>query len=152
MNIIKRIWAFLTVGKLVWLKDHDDQVTLSISRIDPFGRRYAKRWWPTDFKNVTLLDGGKIKEDCYVKEWKYVREKDEKDRKKIPFPRLCDLEIRISHPMLEEADSYDLFSVMRRMNEIRRIFLKNGYEYTEESKPETSVTICKLSKCEGVSK
>jgi len=68
-KMIKRIWAFITGQKLVWLKDFDGTITLSINQKDGFGS-YAKRHWPYNIKNVRLLPGGKIGNGSYVTAWK----------------------------------------------------------------------------------
>lgn len=68
-----RIWAILTGGDLVWLRDHDGEVTLTIARRTPFGDLIAKRFWPTNIRNVMLLPGGEVAGGAYVEEWKYVK-------------------------------------------------------------------------------
>lgn len=71
--MIIRLWAFLTRRRLVWLRDHDGDVTLSIATIDPWGDMVAERHWPYKIRSVRLLPDGKVAPDCYVKEWKYVK-------------------------------------------------------------------------------
>lgn len=68
--MIIRLWAFLTGRPLVWLRDHDGEVTLSIATTDPWGDTVAQRHWPYKIRLVRLLPGGKVSPDCYVKEWK----------------------------------------------------------------------------------
>ena len=70
MNIIKRVYAFLTRRKLVWLQDFDDEETLSIARKGRFGDVIADRTWPFGIKIVKLLDNGVV-DGVYVKNWKY---------------------------------------------------------------------------------
>lgn len=67
--MIKRIWALLTRGRLVWLRYRDGEVTLSIARADPWGNLTAELWWPYSIRTVRLLDGGRV-DGGYVKEWK----------------------------------------------------------------------------------
>ena len=72
MNTIKRLWAWLTGGRLVWLIDHDGEETLAIARENFWGELTAERWWPCGIREVVLLDGGKTLEgpDGYVDAWK----------------------------------------------------------------------------------
>jgi hypothetical protein len=67
--MVKWLWAKLTGGKLVWLRDMDGEVTLSIARRDPWGDLSAKRYWPSHIRTVRLLPDGKV-DGRYVKEWK----------------------------------------------------------------------------------
>lgn len=69
MKIIMILWAKLTGSKLVWLKDLDGEVALSIAYQDTFGDVYAKRWWPFNIRTVQLLDNGKIENGYYVERW-----------------------------------------------------------------------------------
>ena len=69
-NMIKRIWAKLTGGRLVWLKDFDGERTLAISRVDAWGTRYAKRYWPFNVLIVVLKDDGTVS-NSYVKLWTF---------------------------------------------------------------------------------
>lgn len=64
-----RIWAILTRQKLVYLKDHDWTITLTVAKKTPFGY-VAKRQWPTNIRNVLLLNGGDVKNGVYVSEWR----------------------------------------------------------------------------------
>jgi hypothetical protein len=69
--MIKRIWSYLTGGKLVWLRTVDGGSTLSIAYQSPFGDRIAKQFWPYSFSIVILLDDGKTN-NGFIKAWKYV--------------------------------------------------------------------------------
>lgn len=66
--MIKELWAKLTGGKLVWLRDLDGEVTLAIARRDPWGDMRAERWWPFRIRCVRLLPGGKV-DGGYVTDW-----------------------------------------------------------------------------------
>ena len=66
--MIKALWAKLTGGKLVWLRDADGTITLAIARRDPWGDMRAERWWPWRIRSVRLLPGGKV-DGSYVKDW-----------------------------------------------------------------------------------
>ena len=66
--MIKRIWAFLTGGKLVWLKDFDGEITLAIARKDPWGDMRAERHWPFSVRSVRLLPDGTV-DGSYVRFW-----------------------------------------------------------------------------------
>lgn len=68
--MIKRIWAWLAGGELVWLRDLDGTVTLTIARIDPWGCKTAKRYWPGNTRTVTLEADGTVSNGAYVKLWK----------------------------------------------------------------------------------
>lgn len=67
--MIKRIWAWITGGELVWLRDHDKTVTLSIAYTDPWGDKIAKRYWPNSIRTVVLRPDGTV-DGTYVVEWK----------------------------------------------------------------------------------
>jgi hypothetical protein len=67
--MIKRIWCWITGGELVWLRDFDGDVTLSIAYTNAWGEKFAKRWWPTNIRIVRLLDDGKVI-GGYVEDWK----------------------------------------------------------------------------------
>lgn len=58
--MFKRLWCFLSGGRLVWLCDRDNEVTLAIARRDPFGRLTAERWWPFRVRTVVLLEDGVV--------------------------------------------------------------------------------------------
>lgn len=73
MKMLKRLWAFATGGRLVWLRDHDGEVTLTVAQKDPWGDWYAKRWWPwSNLGYVQLLPNGKTRGATYVEDWKDV--------------------------------------------------------------------------------
>lgn len=76
--MIKRLCAFLTGRRCVWLKDADGKVTLSIARVDAWGELTAKRYWPFNIRHVQLLPDGKV-DGCYVKRWKYTSDRAAKD-------------------------------------------------------------------------
>lgn len=64
-----RLWAFLTRQKLVYLKDFDGELTLTVAKKTPFGY-VAKRHWPFHVLDVILLEGGKVEHGSYVHEWR----------------------------------------------------------------------------------
>lgn len=66
-----RLWAFLTGGKLVWLKDFDGETALSIARVDEFGEMRAERHWPFKIRTCVLLEDGVVAGSHYVHFWKY---------------------------------------------------------------------------------
>lgn len=66
--MIKALWAKVTGGKLVWLRDHDGTITLAIARRDPWGDMRAERWWPFPIRSVRLMEGGKVA-GAYVQDW-----------------------------------------------------------------------------------
>ena len=67
--MLMRLWSFLTRGELVWLRDNDGELTLSIARTNPWGERVAKRYWPFRIRDVILRDDGTV-DGGYVKFWK----------------------------------------------------------------------------------
>lgn len=69
--MIMRVWAKLTGGRLVWLKDHDGEVTLSIARVTVFGDIVAKRYWPFKIRQCVLMPDGSVRGGAYVHFWKY---------------------------------------------------------------------------------
>lgn len=68
MNIIKKIAAHLGLIKLVWLRDYDGKLTLSIKRKHPFGGFHAYRFWFIDV-SITLHDNGTCSGREYVTGW-----------------------------------------------------------------------------------
>ena len=62
------IWAFLTRQVVVYLLDHDGNVTKTVAKRTPFGL-VAKRQWPTNIRNVLLLQNGEVSNGCYVARW-----------------------------------------------------------------------------------
>jgi hypothetical protein len=58
------IWAKLTNQKVVYLKDHDGEVTKTVARCTPFG--YVAR---RHFQDVLLLPEGKVQGPIYVTAW-----------------------------------------------------------------------------------
>lgn len=72
MYLIKWVVAKLFGGKLIYLKDCDGDVTLSIAYRDPWGDMVAKRMWPTSIRVCTLYPDGTVdRGQSYVKFWKY---------------------------------------------------------------------------------
>jgi hypothetical protein len=67
--MLMRLWAFLTGQKLVYLKDVDGELTLTVAKRTSFGY-VAKRYWPFHVRDVILLDGGKVENGSYVHEWR----------------------------------------------------------------------------------
>lgn len=64
--LIKRLWCWLTGGELVWLRDFDGEIVLSIAYVNPWRERVAKR----NSHTVILNDDGSTKGVSYVKQWK----------------------------------------------------------------------------------
>lgn len=68
-----KLWARLTGGTVVWLRDFDGEIILSVARRDPFGNLRADRWWPFSLYKVILHDDGSVTKpggrSSYVKEW-----------------------------------------------------------------------------------
>jgi len=64
------VWAFLTGQKAVYLKDYDGEVTKTVAKRTPFGY-VAKRMWPFNIRNVTLLEDGTVENGGYVHSWKW---------------------------------------------------------------------------------
>jgi len=69
MNAVIRIWAFLTNGRLIYLRDFDGETALSIAYVNQWGELCAKRFWPFSIRTVRLLPDG-IVDGGYVKNWK----------------------------------------------------------------------------------
>jgi len=63
------LWAVITRQKVVYLKDHDGEVTKTVAKKTPFGY-VAKRHWPLSIRNVLLLPDGMVENGCYVHEWR----------------------------------------------------------------------------------
>lgn len=64
-----RLWAFMTGGRLVWLKDADGEIKLTIAYTDPWGELRAERYWPNRVRSVRLLPDGRV-DGAYVVAWK----------------------------------------------------------------------------------
>lgn len=69
--MIKYLWAKITGGRLVWLEDHDGQITKTIAYETPFGSLIAERHWPFTIRTVKLLPDGNVI-GSYVERWTYV--------------------------------------------------------------------------------
>ena len=67
--MIAHIWAFLTRQEVVYLEDFDGAVTKTFAKTTMFVTVRAKRHWPFNMHNVTLLPDGTVKELSYVKRW-----------------------------------------------------------------------------------
>lgn len=63
------LWAMLTRQKVVYLKDHDGEITKTFAKKTPFGY-VAKRYWPFNIRNVLLLPNGQVENGCYVHGWR----------------------------------------------------------------------------------
>lgn len=76
MGLFVRIAAFVTRRPLVWLRDHDGEITLTLAKRSPWGDLTAERWWPfTGLHTVTLADDGSCPNGSYVRQWKYAKER-----------------------------------------------------------------------------
>lgn len=67
--MFKKIWAFLTGGKVVWLQDFGGELTRSIAYPAGFGKMQARRMMFTN--KVTLNPDGTTSAKSYVKFWSY---------------------------------------------------------------------------------
>ena len=67
--MLKTIWAFLTRGKVVWLQDHDGELTRTIAYKVGFGKMQARRMTFTG--KVTLNEDGTVSGKPYVHCWSY---------------------------------------------------------------------------------
>lgn len=63
------MWAFLTRQKVVFLRDRDGGITKTVAKKTPFGY-VAKRYWPSNVRNVLLLPDGNVYSNPYVIEWR----------------------------------------------------------------------------------
>lgn len=72
--MIKHLFAFITRRPLVWLRDHDGTVTLTVAKRTPWGDLVAERCWPFSIRSVTLGEGGKVLGTSYVQDWKFYKE------------------------------------------------------------------------------
>lgn len=68
--MIMRIWAWLTGGELVYLRDFDGEVSESIAYTNAWGEKSAYRYWATKIHHVCLLPDGTVQQPNYVKEWR----------------------------------------------------------------------------------
>lgn len=71
--MIKRIWARLTGGRLVWVKEKSGRVRITIAYRDTWGELTADLSWPLDLCWVRLLDDGTVSASGAEK-WKYADE------------------------------------------------------------------------------
>ena len=67
--MLKTIWAFLTGGKVVWLKDYDGKLTRTIAYKAGFGKMHAMRMMFT--MKVTLNEDGTVSGQSFVHYWSY---------------------------------------------------------------------------------
>lgn len=65
MMVLLRLWAKLTGQKVVFLLDHDGEITVSLANKTPFGW-IARR----NGRAVLLQEDGTTKGVCYTKQWK----------------------------------------------------------------------------------
>ena len=63
------LWATLTRGRPVYLKDRENQLYLTIARNDAWGDLRAEIYWPWNIRSVRLLKDGKCDADSYRKQW-----------------------------------------------------------------------------------
>lgn len=66
--MIYRLLAWILRREVVWLRDHDGTVTVRLARRTPYGLTCDRHGFGV--RPLLLIDGGKIKPDCYVHEWK----------------------------------------------------------------------------------
>lgn len=67
--MFKKIWAFLTGGKVVWLEDFDGELTRTIAYQIGEGKMQAMRM---DFVRKAILEAcGSVSYPSYVKKWWY---------------------------------------------------------------------------------
>ena len=70
--MLERLVALITRRKLVWLQDHDGDLTLSIEMRHPFGGNYALRYWPyASISTPVILNDDGTCEHPYVTKWVY---------------------------------------------------------------------------------
>ena len=66
--MLKTSWAFLTGGKVIWLQDHDGELTRTIAYKAGFGKMQA---WRMFSLSVTLNQDGTVSGASYVQYWEY---------------------------------------------------------------------------------
>ena len=66
--MLKTIWAFITGGKVVWLQDHDGELTRTIAYKAGFGKMKA---WRMFSLSVILNQDGTVSGAPYVQYWEY---------------------------------------------------------------------------------
>ena len=67
--MLKTIWAFLTGGKVVWLQDHDGELTRTIAYKVGFGKMQARRMM--FIEKVILNEDGTVSGKSFVHYWSY---------------------------------------------------------------------------------
>lgn len=67
--MFKKIWAFLTGGKVVWLEDFDGEVTRTIAYQIGKGKMQARLM--SSVRKATLESDGSVSYPSYVKKWWY---------------------------------------------------------------------------------
>lgn len=70
--MLRKLIAFLTGGKVVWLKDHDGELTRTIAYPAGFGTWSAHRMLGD---KVTLHPDGTVTGKSYVKYWEFEDQK-----------------------------------------------------------------------------
>jgi len=69
VSILRRIYAWVTGRRVIYLMDHDGEVSERIAYLDPFGMwAYRMRLIGA---SVRLLPDGKTLGPCYVRKWVY---------------------------------------------------------------------------------
>jgi hypothetical protein len=68
--MLRRLIARLIGWRVVYLVDHDGEVTQRFAQPNGIGGWYAWRMSRTfNLRRVSLLPGGEIKPSCYVQRW-----------------------------------------------------------------------------------
>jgi len=68
-GLLLRLIAKIRGGMLVWLLDHDGEITCSIAYASPFGGLVTKRWWPYNISIAKLCPDGSVEYPSYVRKW-----------------------------------------------------------------------------------
>jgi hypothetical protein len=62
------LWAKISMQHVVYLMDTDGEITKTIARKTPFGL-VAKRYWPSNTRQVLLLPDGSVYKGAYIERW-----------------------------------------------------------------------------------
>lgn len=71
--------ASISKGYVVALRDFEDNIKLSVAYLDEHGEMTSYFYWSTNIKLCILVEGGKLDDGGYVKEWWYISNKKDID-------------------------------------------------------------------------
>ena len=72
MKLLMRFVAFISGKKLIYLKDHDGEIRITMMKTDPWGDVVANVYPLVKVGWVKLLPNGEVQQPHYCSQWKEV--------------------------------------------------------------------------------